>query len=249
MSSLNTAAAAVAQPRGGGGGPRLSRAQVAQEFPHLAASLAGPDRSAAGAQAHGGRAGDERPRRLRLEVRRRLIPAVRIPPNIIPAMPNFYASAHVLDGYAAGVVVRHNMGRPIKVEGNPRHPASLGATDAFAQAELLDFYDPDRASADSREGQPSDRESLGRAARRSARHARRQRRVGLAHPDRHRDVADALAADRCAARALPASALDQWEPVSRDAVRRRRQLAYGRAVEIVPHSIAPMSSSRSTAIF
>ena len=54
----------------------------------------------------------------------------------------------MLDGYAAGVVVKHYMGRPIKVEGNPHHPASLGATDAFAQAQVLDFYDPDRRAAD-----------------------------------------------------------------------------------------------------
>ena len=76
-----------------------------------------------------------------------LIPAVRTPPNIIPGLPNFYSTANVLDGYAAGVVIKHNMGRPIKVEGNPSHPASLGATDVFAQAQLLDFYDPERAWA------------------------------------------------------------------------------------------------------
>jgi hypothetical protein len=74
-----------------------------------------------------------------------LIPAVRTPPNIIPGLPNFYSTANVLDGYAAGVVIKHNMGRPIKVEGNPSHPASLGATDVVAQAQLLDFYDPERA--------------------------------------------------------------------------------------------------------
>ena len=50
-----------------------------------------------------------------------------------------------MNGYAAGIVVKHQMGRPIKVEGNPQHPASLGATDVFAQAQVLDFYDPDRA--------------------------------------------------------------------------------------------------------
>lgn len=49
-----------------------------------------------------------------------LIPAVRTPPNIIPGLPNFYSTANIQDGYAAGVVIEHNMGRPIKVEGNPR---------------------------------------------------------------------------------------------------------------------------------
>ena len=79
---------------------------------------------------------------------------MRAPPNIIPGLPNFYSTANVLDGYATGVVVKHQMGRPIKVEGNPQHPASLGATDVFAQAQVLDFYDPDRAWAITAHGLP-----------------------------------------------------------------------------------------------
>lgn len=58
-----------------------------------------------------------------------------------------YATALTLGGYARGVVVEIREGRPIKVEGNPRHPASLGATDVFAQAEVLSLYDPDRSQA------------------------------------------------------------------------------------------------------
>jgi molybdopterin-containing oxidoreductase family iron-sulfur binding subunit len=37
-------------------------------------------------------------------------------------------------GYGKGLLVQSLAGRPIKVEGNPRTPASLGATDPFAQA-------------------------------------------------------------------------------------------------------------------
>ena len=105
-------------------------ARAAQEFPGLAAALAEPRdrrqmlRLMAAAFAMGGLGGCDPGRPYG-----HLIPAVRIPPNIIPAIPNFYATAHVLDGYASGIVVKHNMGRPIKVEGNPNHPASLGATE------------------------------------------------------------------------------------------------------------------------
>ena len=52
------------------------------------------------------------------------------------------------------------MGRPIKVDGNPKHPASLGAIDVFAQAQLLEFYDPDRASQINARGEPTDQQRL-----------------------------------------------------------------------------------------
>ncbi|MDQ6621365.1 MAG: 4Fe-4S dicluster domain-containing protein [Pseudomonadota bacterium] len=61
--------------------------------------------------------------------------------------PVFYASALPRDGYGAGVLVECNMGRPTKIEGNPLHPASLGATDAIAQAEVLQLWDPERSQA------------------------------------------------------------------------------------------------------
>ncbi|MEO6213162.1 MAG: TAT-variant-translocated molybdopterin oxidoreductase [Vicinamibacterales bacterium] len=74
-----------------------------------------------------------------------IVPYVRQPEEIVPGRPLFFASAVVHKGYAQPVLVESHMGRPTKIEGNPDHPASLGAADIFTQAAILDLYDPDRA--------------------------------------------------------------------------------------------------------
>ncbi|HEX9018104.1 MAG TPA: TAT-variant-translocated molybdopterin oxidoreductase, partial [Anaerolineaceae bacterium] len=76
----------------------------------------------------------------------KILPYTKPPEELIPGKPIYFASAMVQDGYAKGVLIETNMGRPTKVEGLPNHPASLGATDIFMQASLLELYDPDRAS-------------------------------------------------------------------------------------------------------
>jgi MoCo/4Fe-4S cofactor protein with predicted Tat translocation signal len=75
----------------------------------------------------------------------KLVPYVRRPEEIIPGRPLYYATTFSHRGYGKGVIVRSDMGRPTKIEGNPHHPASLGATDIFMQASILGLYDPDRA--------------------------------------------------------------------------------------------------------
>src|SRR5262249_24274403 len=73
-----------------------------------------------------------------------IVPYVRQPEELVPGKPLFFATAMALGGAATGLLVESHEGRPTKVEGNPMHPSSLGASDVFAQACVLGIYDPDR---------------------------------------------------------------------------------------------------------
>ena len=84
-----------------------------------------------------------------------IVPYVRQPEELTLGKPLFYATAMTLGGYAQGLLVESREFRPTKVEGNPLHPASLGASDIFAQASVLSLYDPDRAKDVLQNGQIS----------------------------------------------------------------------------------------------
>src|SRR5215470_1507342 len=74
-----------------------------------------------------------------------IVPYVRQPEEIIPGEPLYFATAMTLSGIATGLLVQSREGRPVKIEGNPQHPGSLGANDVFSQASILTLYDPDRS--------------------------------------------------------------------------------------------------------
>jgi len=74
-----------------------------------------------------------------------IVPYVRQPEELVPGKPMFFATAMPFAGAGMGLLVESHEGRPTKIEGNPDHPTSRGATDLFAQASILDLYDPDRS--------------------------------------------------------------------------------------------------------
>jgi molybdopterin-containing oxidoreductase family iron-sulfur binding subunit len=92
-----------------------------------------------------------------------IVPYVRQPEQLVPGRPLFFATAVPVSGVAHPVLVESHMGRPTKIEGNPEHPASLGATDAITQAAILDLYDPDRARTVTDRGQVSSWNALSAA--------------------------------------------------------------------------------------
>ena len=86
-------------------------------------------------------------------------PFSKMPENYVHGVPQFYATAMPARGSAIPLVVKSHDGRPTKIEGNPLHPDSNGATDLFAQASILNLYDPDRAQRFVRAGNAVTREA------------------------------------------------------------------------------------------
>jgi MoCo/4Fe-4S cofactor protein with predicted Tat translocation signal len=81
-----------------------------------------------------------------------IVPWVHQPEGMSPSLPRFYATTLRHGNDVAGVLVETHQGRPSKIEGNPKHPASLGATDAMLQAAVLELWDPDRSATPKRQG-------------------------------------------------------------------------------------------------
>ena len=69
--------------------------------------------------------------------------------NLIPGVPNYYATSNEINGDVNGLVVTSHEGRPTKIDGNPRHPNNRGKSNAFIQAEIHQLYDPDRLKLNS----------------------------------------------------------------------------------------------------
>jgi MoCo/4Fe-4S cofactor protein with predicted Tat translocation signal len=74
-----------------------------------------------------------------------LVPFTKSAEWTIPGKFLYYATAMPRRTGAIPLIATTVDGRPIKLEGNPLHPASAGATDTFAQASILDLYDPARS--------------------------------------------------------------------------------------------------------
>ncbi|MGD9563642.1 MAG: TAT-variant-translocated molybdopterin oxidoreductase [Pyrinomonadaceae bacterium] len=85
----------------------------------------------------------------------KIVPRVRDQEDLLPGKPLFFATAMTIGGVALGLLAKSYEGRPTKIEGNPEHPASVGATDVRAQGSLLDMYDPDRSQEMLHRGTPT----------------------------------------------------------------------------------------------
>lgn len=83
------------------------------------------------------------------------LPYVVQPENVTVGTAKWYSTAVTLSGYAQPVLGKTFTGRPVKLEGNPDHPASAGRSSSFTQAELLSLYDPQRSRSPRLLGTPA----------------------------------------------------------------------------------------------
>jgi len=76
-----------------------------------------------------------------------IYPYSRQPREVIPGKPQVYATSLVDRGYAVGVLATSWSGRPIKLDGNPDHPATpRGGSNVRLQAAIMGLYEPTRAT-------------------------------------------------------------------------------------------------------
>ncbi|MGE7416700.1 4Fe-4S dicluster domain-containing protein [Methylobacterium tarhaniae] len=164
-----------------------------------------------------------------------ILPYIRQPEQLLPGVPARYATALPLSGWARGVHAIAVDGRPIKIEGNPLHPGSRGATDVFLEAAVLDLYDPDRSRAvGERVAGIASWEAFGKAYARPLSEARARGGAGfrlltgrITSPTLLRQIAALRAA-------MPEAAWHVHEPLDDAHARAGAALAFGRPVRILP---------------
>ncbi|MEX1139026.1 MAG: TAT-variant-translocated molybdopterin oxidoreductase [Bacteroidota bacterium] len=157
----------------------------------------------------------------------RIVPYVKSPESLVPGESLSFATAMVQGGYAAGILVTSHMGRPTKIEGNPDHPASLGATDAITQASVLSLYDPDRSQVPTNRGLISTRDKFLQELESALRAQKSVGGAGL------RILTETVTSPTLGAqlrelrRQFPKAQWHQYEPVNLDNERQGAMLAFG----------------------
>jgi len=164
-----------------------------------------------------------------------IVPFASRPDGRVPGVPEQYATAMEIGGSAIGLLVTSVDGRPIKNEGNPLHPDSLGALPATAQADILQLYDPDRSQrlVYRQSGQEFVKSWDDFAAWTGENIAGTGAGVAvLAEPSSSPSVARLRARF---AEVMPDGSWYEYQPISRDAERAGITIAYGRPLRVHAH--------------
>jgi MoCo/4Fe-4S cofactor protein with predicted Tat translocation signal len=160
-----------------------------------------------------------------------IVPYVRTPENMVPGRPLYFATAMTLAGSALGLIAESHEGRPTKIEGNPDHPSSLGATDQFAQGSVLQLYDPDRSPSITYLGELRPWGSFVQAMSTAVAERRAVQGAGLRFLTGSICSPTLISQLQSIMTALPQARWHQYEPAGCDQVYAGAKLAFGEAVE------------------
>ncbi|MDI1241243.1 MAG: TAT-variant-translocated molybdopterin oxidoreductase, partial [bacterium] len=163
----------------------------------------------------------------------KIVPYVTQPEDIIPGKPLFFATAMTLGGVATGLLAKSFDGRPVKIEGNPEHPGSLGATDIYAQASLLDMYDPDRSQETLYRGSPKSWQDFVRAIRTIVDQTAQDGGAGIRFLTETVSSPTLQDQFRRLSAEMPNARWYQYEPVNKDSAMEGARLAFGSPVNTV----------------
>ncbi|MCC6763767.1 MAG: TAT-variant-translocated molybdopterin oxidoreductase [Deltaproteobacteria bacterium] len=156
-----------------------------------------------------------------------IMPYVKAPEDIVPGRPLFFATAMPLGGVGTGLLIESHMGRPTKVEGNPDHPSSRGATDALMQASILGLYDPDRSQAVTSAGEIRTWDSFVAALDKALEGERARGGAGVRILTETVSSPTLAAQMRALLAALPQARWHQWDPLASDGARVGAKTAFG----------------------
>jgi molybdopterin-containing oxidoreductase family iron-sulfur binding subunit len=162
-----------------------------------------------------------------------IVPYVKQPDGMILGKPNFYATAMPFGADAIGVLVESHEGRPTKLEGNPDHPSSMGATDAIVQASILNLYDPDRAQAVFYGGEIRDWSAFLDTAAGLSAALKAQDGAGFRILSGTITSPTLLSQMKALLAMYPQAKWHQWEPAGGDGARDGAKLAFGRPLNTV----------------
>jgi MoCo/4Fe-4S cofactor protein with predicted Tat translocation signal len=154
-----------------------------------------------------------------------IYPYVQQPESLVLGKPMYFATAFPFPTGAIPVLVKSDAFRPIKIEGNPDHPASKGKSDAFTQGTLLDLYDPDRSHGVRYRGQASDFGAFQKALLAGVKKTQAGKGVYFLSET---ITSPTLAGQwQAVSKAYPAAKLMQWDPVNRDSAMTASKAAFG----------------------
>jgi len=163
----------------------------------------------------------------------KIVPYVRPVEGMLPGKALYLATAMSLGGVATGLLAKAYDGRPVKIEGNPDHPGSRGATDILAQASLLGMYDPDRSQEVTYRGAPKTWETFVGELRAVVEENRKDGGAGvrfLTETVTSPTLIDQFAKVKAE---LPNSKWVQYEPINQDNAIAGAKMAFGSAVQTI----------------